>query len=333
MSGDELFKRLDDRQIPQLVLLYGGEPYLIQEAARAVRKAVLAADQDDFNDNRFDGKEASGSEILEAAMTFPVFAEKRLVTVKNAHQLKAADLDILLPYLENPVPETCLLLVADKVDNRRKFFQQFKKSGIFVEFKPLSDRDVPRYVRNTLARQKITISAPAVDLFCSMVGNNLHEIHAELDKLVTYIGTRRQIDSGEVQAVVSRGRAENIFELGNAVGRGDVAAALVLLGRLGAAGEAPLKILSLLVRHFRQLWKVRELQAKGHPRKDIAKVAGVPPFVVEGLIRQGKKFSRLDFVRAHELFLETDLAMKSSGADAEALLENLILNLVKKSGQ
>ena len=331
MTADELFSKLRSKQVPELILLCGLEPYLIQRAARAVRKTVLAADQDDFNDNRFDGKDASGSEILEAAMTFPVFAEKRLVTVKNAHLLKAADLDVLLPYLESPVPETCLLFVADKIDNPRKFFQQFKKYGALIEFKPLTDREVPRYVKTTLAQRSISISADAVDLFCSMVGNNLHEVHTELDKLVTYLGTATLVDVKDVQAVISRGRAENIFELGNAVGRGDVAAALTLVGRLGTAGEAPLKILSLLVRHFRQLWKVRELQAKKHPAKDIAKVAGVPFFVVDGLIQQGKKFSRLDFIRAHELFLDTDLAMKSSGADAEALLDNLILSLVKKN--
>jgi len=331
MTSDELFNKLRSKQVPNLILLYGLEPYLIQQAVRAVRKAVLVTDKDDFNDNLFDGKEATGSEVLEAAMTFPVFAEKRLVTVKNSQLLKAADLDILLPYLESSVPETCLLLVADKIDNRRKFFQQFRKYGTLVEFKPLTDREVPRYIKTTLNQRNISISADAVDLFCSMVGNNLNEIHTELDKLVTYLGTVTLVAVKDVQAVVSRGRAENVFELGNAVGRGDVAAALTLVGRLGASGEAPLKILSLLVRHFRQLWKVRELQARKYPIKDIAKAAGVPFFVVDGLIQQGKKFSRLDFIRFHELFLETDLAMKSSGADADALLENLVLSLVKKN--
>ena len=33
---------------------------------------------------------------------------------------------------------------------------------------------------------------------------------------------------------------------------------------------------------------------------------------------------------AFELFLETDLAMKSSGADADALLDSLILRLTKR---
>ena len=330
MNSADLYRKLRSNQVPALILLCGQEPYLVQQAARSVRQAVLPDDKDDFNDNQFYGKEAAAEDILEAAMTFPVFAKKRLVTVKDAHQLPAAELEKLLPYLQNPVPETCLLFIADKIDNRRKFFQDFKKSGVLVEFKPLSDREIPQYIRDSLNQRDVKISADAVDLFCSMVGGNLHEVHAELDKLLTYIGTATLIDIKDVQAVVSRGRAENIFALGTAVGRGDAAKALALTKRLSAAGEAPLKILSLLVRHFRQLWKVRELQVQKYPVKEIAKISGVPFFVVDGLIQQGKKFSRHDFYRAHELFLETDLAMKSSGADAGALLDHLILRLVMK---
>ncbi|MFK5925282.1 MAG: DNA polymerase III subunit delta [Desulfuromusa sp.] len=330
MNVDELYRKLRSNQVPAIIFLCGQEPYLIQAVARSVRRAVLPAEKDDFNDNQFYGKEVTAGEILEAAMTYPVFAEKRLVTVKDAHQIPADELEELLPYLQDPVPETCLLFIAGKIDNRRKIYQQLKKIGALFEFKPLSDREIPPYIRNVLNQRDVKISADAIELFCSMVGGNLHEIHAELDKLLTYIGTSTLIDVMDVQAVVSRGRAENIFELGNAVGRRDIAKALTLVMRLSAAGEAPLKILSLLVLHFRRLWKVRELQVQSRPAREIAKVAGVPPFVVDGLIQQGKKFSRQDFVRAHELFLETDLAMKSSGADAGALLDSLILRLVKK---
>lgn len=330
MNAAELHRKLQSNQIPAVIFLCGQEPYLIQQAARSIRQAVLPAEDDVFNDTQFYGKETTAGQVLEVAMTFPVFADKRLVTIKDAHQLPAPELEKLLPYLQDPVPETCLLFIAGKIDSRRKFFQQLKKNDSLVEFKPLTDRELPQYIRNFLNQRDMKISADAVDLFCSMVGANLHEIHAELDKLLIYKGTATLIDVVDVQAVVSRGRAENIFELGNAVGRGDIGKALTLVMRLGAAGEAPLKILSLLVLHFRRLWKVRELQVQKRPANEIAKVAGVPPFVVDGLIQQGKNFSRKDFIRAHELFLEADLAMKSSGANAGALLENLILNLVKR---
>ncbi len=332
MNGDELLRKLQANQVPELIFLYGQEDFLLKRVALAVRLAVLSASGDDFNDNQFYAKNTTAGEVIEAAMTYPVFAPKRLVTVKDAHLLPVSELDSLLSYIANPVPETCLLFLAEKIDSRRKFFKQFKKNGVLIEFKPLSERDVPRHVKDNLNHRNVKISADALELFCALVGNNLHEVHAELDKLVLYIGDATLIDIKDVHAVVSRGRSENIFALGDAVGSGDIGKALTLIMRLTDAGEAPLKILFLLVRHFRQLWKVRELQAQNRPQNELAQAAGVPPFVVNGLVRQGKRFSRKDFIRSHELFLKTDLAMKSSGADGEALLESLILSLIQKRG-
>lgn len=331
MTADELFRNLETGKIPELLFLHGKEPFLLQRAVRLVRKAVLEADKDDFNDNQFDGKQASALEITESALTYPIFASRRLVTVKDAHLLPAGEMEALLGYLKEPAPETCLLFVAEKIDSRRKFIQQFKKFGCLVEFKPLTERELPGHVRSFLNGRDYRISADALDLFCSMVGGSLHEVHGELEKLLIYLGDRTLVDVTDVQAVVSKGRAENIFELGNAVGRGDVARALGLSKQLTDSGEAPLKILSLLVRHFRQLWKVRELQVQNANPRDIASTAGVPFFVIQPLIAQGKRFSRNDFYRAFEQFLDTDLAMKSSGADAEALLESLLLRLSRKN--
>ncbi len=330
MTAEEFNRLLREKRVPELLCLYGEESFLVNQAARRVRQVLFPTGVDDFNDHRFEGKSCRAEQVLDAAETLPVFATRRLVTISEAHLLPAAEQDRLMGYLANPVPETCLLLVAEKIDGRRKFFQQFKKVGVLVEFKGLSERDLPRHVKNYLDEKDIEISADALSLFCATVGERLQEVHSELDKLITYIGRERLIDSKDVQAVVSRGRAENIFNLGNAVGRGDTAGALELTKRLGGAGEAPLRILALLVRHFRQLWKVRELSAQHCPQKEIASIARIPFFVVDGLVLQAKRFSRQDFMAAFELFLETDLAMKSSGADADALLDSLILRLTKR---
>jgi len=330
MTRPEVFYQLlHNKRVPPLILLYGQEAFLVAKAVRMLRIAVLDVEKDDFNDHQFNAREASAGSILEAVMTLPVFASRKLVTVKDAHQLSVETMDELLPYLEAPINETCLLLIADKIDSRRKFFQQFKKYGTVVEFKSVAERELPHFVRNELEQRNIKISNDAVDLFCGLVSVSLYEVHAELDKLINYIGERDFVDVKDIEAVVSRGRLENVFELGRVVGQGNVARALVLVSRIHAAGEPPLRTLALLVRHFRQLWKVRELQAQNCPSKEIVKIAAVPPFVVDGLIQQGKRFSRLDFISAFDLFLETDLAMKSSGADASALLDYLVLRLTK----
>ena len=93
MSADELLRKLRTNQVPELILLHGQESYLVEQAVRAVRSAVLINNQDDFNDDQYYGKECTAAKLIDAALTLPVLAPRRLVTLKDAHLLPAAELD------------------------------------------------------------------------------------------------------------------------------------------------------------------------------------------------------------------------------------------------
>lgn len=327
MNVDSLQQAIKARSVPPVLFLYGGEAYLRQNSLKQIEASVLSPGTEDFNRHVYDAKGVNVTEVLETALTLPAFAERRLVVVKDAHLLVAADLEVFQNYVEKPAEETCLVFTADKIDSRRKFFQQLKKLDALVEFKPLSERQLPTFVRNHLEGQGFSMTGDALSLFVNRVGLSLLEVMTELEKLTLYAGQPRLIDVADVQAVVSSVRAENIFEIGNAVGRQNVGRALQLGRHLVADGEAPLKILALLTRHYRQLWKAREMQVEGCSSRDIARGAGVPPFVVEGLVAQAKRYSRKDFRRAFALFVEADLAMKSSGSQPDVVLESLLMNL------
>ncbi|HKJ05069.1 MAG TPA: DNA polymerase III subunit delta [Geopsychrobacteraceae bacterium] len=330
MTPAELQQVLREKKIPELLLVYGQESFLVERIVQQVKSAVLPEGTEDFNFTQFSAKDALAEEIISTALTLPVFSERRLVLIKNVQQLPATTQDQLLEYLQNPASETCLLLTGEKIDSRRKFFQTLRKRGAAVEFKPLYENQLPAFVREQLSLDNFDITGDALTLFCSRVGTNLQEVRTELGKLQTYLGALRLIDVVDVQAVVSKVRSENVFDIGNAVARGETGKAFSLSKKLIEEGEAPLKILSLLVRHYRQLWKLRELQVKGKNQKEMASLVGLPPFFVDGMLTQAKRFSSLDFRRAFNLFLETDLAMKSSGANPGSLLEALLLNLAQK---
>lgn len=330
MTADALQRALKTCNLPPVIYLFGGEPFLQQKTLQQIEKAVLDPGSEDFNLHIFHGKGVAIEQVMDAAMTFPAFAEKRLVVVKDAQSLSTSDLEELLSYIENPMDTTCLVFSGEKIDSRRKFFKILKKNDALLELKPLSERQIPGFIRNRLDELNFSITGDALGLFVSFVGSSLLEVMTELEKLTLYAGSPRLLDVPDIRAVVSSVRAENIFEIGNAVGRQSPGKALALGRHLIADGEAPLKILALLIRHYRQLWKARELQVEGRETSEIARGAGVPPFVVDGLIAQGRKYSRTDFRRAFRLFVEADLAMKSSGSQPEVVLENLLIQLAGK---
>lgn len=327
MTPGELKKSFKAHQFPALLLLYGEERFFLEEAFAQLLQLTVPSEGRDFNYNLFHGKSARAAEILDAARTFPVFNRLRLVAVRDAHLLPAAELDQLIPYLQDPAEETVLVLTADKIDGRRKFYQQFKKHGKLVEFKKYYENQIPAFVRERAAQNDVKFTEEAMALFCRRVGSNLQEIAGELEKLVTFLGDRTLADVEDVAAIVSDMRIDSIFELTDAIGQRDPSRALTLLGRLLADGTAPLVVLAMMARHFRQMWKASYLLGQRAGKSEVAKGVGINPYFLDGLLRQVRVFPEQRYRQTFEQLLEVDLALKSSGAHATALLESLVLNI------
>lgn len=323
-------------QLPGLILLYGPETYFIDEAVRLISAAVVPAASRDFNLTQYHGRDFRAVEVVEQALTYPAFAERRLVIVKNLHDASAEQLDGLLSYLDSPVPETVFVMTAEKIDARRKVFQSIKKNGKVIEFKKLYDNQLPAYVKEFSQSLGITLTSGALILFCRRVGTHLTEVQGEMEKLLSYLGERDIADEKDVAAVVSNTRVESVFDLTDALGRGDAATSLKLLHRILAEGEAPLMILAMITRHFRQMWKVSEYLAQKLSQNELPRRVGISPFFLTGLIQQSRRYNNDDYRHIFRRFLATDLALKSSGSEPRLQLESLMLEIAgtgKENGE
>ncbi|MCK4536266.1 MAG: DNA polymerase III subunit delta [Desulfuromonadales bacterium] len=327
MTLSDLKQALKADKIPELLLLYGEEAYFVEETVQLVCDAAVAPENRDFNLNHFLGRDFKPSELIEQALTFPVFAPHRLILLKDVHEASADQLEILIPYLENPVSETILLVTGNKIDTRRKFFKKFKQLGVVLEFRRIYDNQLPALVRDIARDLGVNFTGAALQLFCKRVGTNMIETRGELEKLISYLGERTLVEAEDVSAIVSDTRIESVFDLTDALGEGNRGEALRLLNRLLDEGQAPLMVLAMLTRHFRQLWKAQELTARETPHKELSRIVGISPYFLKGLIRQSGFYSTEDYRRIFDQFLETDLALKSSGGEPRMLLESLIASI------
>jgi DNA polymerase-3 subunit delta len=327
MSIRELQNLIQADSLPGLILLYGPESYFVEQGLQLIRDAVVSLENRDFNLTQYYGKDFKPGEVVEQARTFPVFSERRLVIIKNVNDASADQLEGLLTYLDEPVPETVLLLTADKIDARRKFYQILKKSGKVFEFKKIYENQLPTFVRDLAKSFNVTLTSEGLKLFCKRVGTNLVEVQGELEKLLGYLGDRDIADEKDVAAIVSDTRIESVFDLTDALGEGDVSTAFHLLDRLLSEGQAPLMVLAMMTRHFRQMWKVNELVAQRVPQSEFPKRVGVSPYFLKGLMKQASRFDNQQYRLVFNQFLETDLALKSSGSEPRMHMEKLVLDI------
>lgn len=326
MTASELLKAAAAGNPPPLLFFYGAESFLMNRTFEQLRDLIVPPESRDFNYQQDYARDINPANLMDSVQTLPVFARHRMVVIKAAHEMSAAMHEGLMPLLENPIPETVLLFMGTKIDSRRKFFQRFKKTGVLVEFKPLYDNQLPAFVRDESGRMGLTLTEEAMRLFCRRVGTGLEEIVGQLHKLQNYMGAETLIDVEHVRQMVTDSHQESIFDLANAVGQRQTEKALILLRRMLDDGEPPLRILTMVVRHFRQLWKTHEGLANNTSNKDLARQVGINPYFLDGLVRQAKA-TNIDYPSVFEHCLQTDLALKSTGAQPEARLEQLIVHL------
>jgi len=327
MKPEQFSKSVSQGEIGPLYYFHGDEPYLIERGVKLLLDRTVSPDSRDFNLDVFYGKECKGDEIATAGQTLPMFADRRVVLVKRSSELSAAALDILTGYVSDPSPSTCMIFEGEKIDQRKKFFLEIKKHGNLVEFKRLYENQLGPFIREEAASFGKKLEAQALELLIYLVGNNLQELAAEIEKVATYIGMRDTINMADIREIVSDTKVDSIFELTDAIGGKDLGKALRNLSTILRDGEAPLMVLAMLTRHFRQLWKVKELCDKGVPSQEISKAAGINPYFLKGIIEQTHNYRISEFKEIFESLFETDLALKTSGGKPMNLMECLIMDI------
>jgi DNA polymerase III subunit delta len=308
-----------------------GERYLRDTALAAIRAAVLAeaGAAASFNHDVFDLKEKGLAAALATAQTLPMMARRRLVVGKGIDDLRAADLDPLVAYADDPNPATCLVLVADKIDTRLKAFGALKKRGALHVFAAPRDNALPSWIRAEAKARKIDITPDAAQALAAAVGAELGRLAHTLDQLSLYVGGGRPIGVEDVDALVAETREHGVFELGKAIGNGDVPRAMALLANMLRNREPALRIQFMIARQLRQIWRAKELAATRASRNDIAAAVGIPPFFVDDVLVPAKRMSKAALERAFEHLYQADLGLKTARIEHELVLGRLVERLAQ----
>jgi DNA polymerase-3 subunit delta len=314
----EAFERImEGGGVGPLYCVCGEESYLAERAVDRLLALVVDPAFRDFNQDIFYGNEVRGDEVLTAANTLPVFVQHRVVLVRRAGEMSAAALDACSSYLDNPCPSTLLLLVAQKVDGRKRFFAELKKRDLLVEYRRPYENQLPVFIRQEFHQRGKSVGADASAMLVALAGTDLRELASQIEKACIYVGERQQVTAADIREVVSAARIDSVFELPNALGSRDLQRALRVLTTILRDGESPVMLVGAIVRHFRQLWVLRQLHGKRLSAADIQKQSGVPPFFFKGMLEQALRFSEREYRGIFGALYSADLALKGMGGDTD----------------
>ena len=118
-----------------------------------------------------------------------------------------------------------------------------------------------------------------------------------------------------------------IFEMLDCIASGNKDRALVLYNNLIALKEAPIKILSLITRHYNILYKLYYANKSNVSSNDAASSIGIPPFTIKKYSYQLKKYNGEKLKNILNTCLEIDEKSKSGRIDPQIGVEILIVSL------
>ncbi|MCA9537593.1 MAG: DNA polymerase III subunit delta [Myxococcales bacterium] len=313
-------------------LLCGEETFLTRQAADWLRGVVLEGAIEDFNLDRFDGRDSPDIEaIAQAARTLPMMADRRLVLVRNAEALFVFGKDALsklLDYIAAPDPTTCLVFQAmDKVNRGSVLYKRLAKHGCVLDNKALPERELHGFVRQRAEGRGRRIDGEAAALLVEAIGRDLGALDAALERLTLFVPAPGLLDVAAVEATVPHTRARTVWELVDAVAERDVARTLERAHQLLDQGEDALRLLGLITYQFRQLLIGRSARAQGVSPQDAAQKAGVPPFRARNFLRHIENYNLRELLAALDRLSEADRALKLSKLDSGLLFESMLLDL------
>jgi DNA polymerase-3 subunit delta len=318
LTLEQLIAEAQAGKLPAVCLLTGSERWLLERAVATLRAAALGSAPSGFNDDLFQGQGLSAQRVVSAARTLPMLAARRFVLVRNLDAAAPAELDVLAEYLRAPSPDSCVVLVGEKLDGRAKLVKLGRETRLY---------EMPRIAQRDAELRGHALSEEGAQALADALGADLAALDDALERLSLFVGAGQPIGAREVESCVAHLRTESVWSLVDAVGERNAQKALGAAASLLGDREPPLRILALIARQLRILAKLRTELAGGLKPQEATQRAGAPPFKARELSAMARRFDDLQLARAFRVIAETDVALKGSKVSGARVLERAVLEL------
>ena len=342
---EEVMIALKQGKYAPAYMLCGKESYYIDLVANYIENNVLDEMAREFDQTIIYGKDLSGgdvSPVIGAARGFAMMGGYKVIIVKEAQNIKKWE--ALAMYMDNPQPSTILVFCYKygSPDKRLNLFKNWeKKGGVLMESEPLRDYQVEKWIRDYVAEwneamrregnEAIRIDEKVAKILADSIGNDLTQIVGALQKL---IDGRPEgvnvIDAALVERNIGISKDFNVFELQDALVKGDVVKANRITQYFASSKDHPMvKELGILYGFFANLMIYHYLPDKTD--RVAASALGVSPFFVKDYAAAAKRYSAGKTFAIIGYFREIDARLKGinnpSAKDAD-LWKELIYKIL-----
>ncbi len=313
MLNKALQKEFQNGLSHPLYFVWSEESCFLDDVLPKFVEVVIASNPMDFNYDVFDSS-TDIHEIIDTVSTLPFMAPRRLVVLKDFHQIPAAGVKLMMPYFNEPADSTCMVILSQKAP----------KKSLKVNWKDFSmnikDYEIPSWLKQFALKKGMKLTNDAVDNLIEYVGYELGLLIMEIEKLA--LSEKSTVTGKDIIASTSMMRKYSTFDLVDSLIAGQKTRAFRILKTIvgGNPYHAPV-VLGTLNWHYKQFYSL--WQNKGRrPMKMREKT-------YRALMKYLPSFNEGDFFNIFKGLHEADIGIKTSGRP-ELVLEVLLIKLLQK---
>lgn len=353
----ELKAELRNQVFRHLYVLSGEETFLIDKLVSSIKEMLLSPGAESIDSVGLVG--GSGGKITvdrlrTEVMTPPFLSRCKVVVVRQSGLLASADRGTKATAVEDTnedstsdpdepidpkaaknrqqelirlfaeIPDSaCLILIEDKVDKRQKaVITAIEQRGVLAEIGTEQPALLRQWIEVECRQRSLSIEPLAAESLVDRCDSSMQVIWQELQKVFLYMQFTQAtlINRDLIEKLSLPDLRGNIFDMTDAISRGNTARALELVDLLLSQKEPATLIAFMLARHVRQLIVAKDLGQS----EALIRELKVMPFVANRLLQQAKAMKIEQLETIYGLCFETDLAVKT-GQLAERLALELLL--------
>lgn len=254
-------------------------------------------------------------------LAIPVLTATGLFNIKQRICVTGGFDDLDYSELRNLCKNHVVVLLADTVDGRKKFYKDAAKD--IVEFKRFTSDQLAGYVSSKLVDHAVESDA-IYFLIAELCHNEVLIIDSECDKLVHLEPT--VITDGLVREMISVKVEDRIFELADAIIKKESLTAYWLINDLRTLKVGELKIIVILYNRFQQLLLIQAHKNENDFR--IGELTGINPWVVK-MCRQlvGQRHNEY-YSQGLKVIYEAETCLKGGYAPQDLIFNHLVFQLL-----
>lgn len=339
LNAKQLSRCLADGRLERAYLFFGSENYLKRHYYNQLKEQVLKGGPEEFNLTLLEGKTLSPQTLSDALQSLPVFAERKLVVVKDV-ELSSVKQELRAFFTETlpSLPESAVFLlyqqtvdVDEKQAKSAEIIRLFERFGAAVRFDTPGTAELLQWTGRHLAQQGKTADRDTILYFLSVTDNGMTHLKNELDKLCHY-SEGSQVTRRDIDEVVSKSVDAVIFRLTDALFDRQYSDAYEVLKQLVSQRTEEVIVAGGVARELCGLYKVRAAWAEGMGAAEMAKAFGLRDFVVRKYLRTCRAFDADTLRRCLRICLDTDQSLKSENRDKTLILEAMLGELARCLG-